>query len=204
MFTGIIEEVATVLEARPMGSNRQFWIAARCAGELRPEQSVAHNGVCLTVEAARADAYRVTVIAESLSKSALGAWGPGSRVNLERCLSANARLDGHFVQGHVDTTGTVLAVDEHDGSRDVWVSLGAESAALVVPRGSIAVDGISLTVAEVSASADLPSPQLSFKISIIPYTVGHTNIGERVVGDRVNLEFDVLGKYVQRFLELRR
>lgn len=197
MFTGIIEEVATVLESAQTATNRQLWIRANCASELRADQSVAHNGVCLTVEEVRAGSYGVTVIAESLAKSSLGSLVAGSRVNLERCLRIDARLDGHFVQGHVDTTGQVLAIEDRDGSRDIWVSLPSDAAALVVPRGSITVDGISLTVAEL-----VDSP-LQFKVSIIPYTLLHTNIGERGPGDRLNLEFDVLGKYVQRLMEVR-
>ncbi len=197
MFSGIIEEVATVVEAVDRGSNRELWIRAACASELRPDQSVAHNGVCLTVEEVRADLFRVTVIAESLSKSNLGSLTAGSRVNLERCLRADQRVDGHFVQGHVDTTGTVLSVVDLDGSRDLWVQYDRDSSTLIVPRGSIAVDGISLTVAE------LDDARSALKVSLIPYTLEHTNVAQRKVGDLVNLEFDVLGKYARRFLELR-
>ncbi len=197
MFTGIIEEVGCVHESQVVGTNRSFWIQARCAPELRPEQSVAHNGVCLTVEEVRGDVYRVTVIAESLAKSSLGSMRVGSRVNIERCLRADDRLDGHFVQGHVDTTGRVSTVRDNDGSRDLWVAVADEWAPLLVARGSISVDGISLTVAE------LEDKPLRFKVSLIPFTLNHTNIGERAPGDIVNLEFDVLGKYTRRFLELK-
>lgn len=197
MFTGIVEEVGRVAEVQTSGTNRVFWVQAALAGQLKVDQSVAHNGVCLTVEELRADAFRVTVIAESLSKTALGSLEVGSSLNLERCLRADARVDGHFVQGHVDVTGRIEKITDRDGSHDYWISYPSEFATLLIPRGSIAVNGISLTVAEL-ADADG-----QFKVSIIPFTLQHTNLGQSRVGDLVNLEFDLLGKYAVRAAELR-
>lgn len=191
MFTGIIEATGTIRQLQPSGTNLQLWVEAPFVHELKIDQSVAHNGVCLTVAELRDGLYRLDVILESLNRSSLGALQPGNVVNLERCLLPHQRIDGHFVQGHVDTTGIIQSITDHNGSWDVWIAYDAAAyGKLIVPKGSIAIDGISLTVAE-----DLPG---RFRLSIIPYTWQHTNAHTWQVGSAVNLEFDILGKYLQK------
>ena len=194
MFTGIVEEVGEVTDARGSGSNRDLIVRAEMTGELRIDQSVSHNGVCLTVVELMGDRYRVTAVEETLQRSNLGALKAGDGVNLERSLRIGDRLDGHMVQGHVDTTTTCLAVDERDGSW--WYTFALpEEKHLLVPKGSICLNGVSLTIAELTGT--------SFSIAIIPYTFEHTTFRALKVGDRVNVEFDVLGKYVERMLAAR-
>ncbi len=195
MFTGIIESIGTLENLSTSGSNHTFWVRSQLAPELRVDQSIAHDGVCLTVEEVRPDAFRVTAIAETLSKTALGQWAAGTRVNLERCLRADGRVDGHFVQGHVDTTGQVEGIRENSGSLEIWISYPVSFDALVVDRGSIAVNGISLTLARTEPGR--------FMIAIIPHTITHTNIGDMRKGAAVNLEFDILGKYVAKMADRR-
>ncbi|MEQ9365004.1 MAG: riboflavin synthase [Leptospirales bacterium] len=204
MFTGIIETVAVVNAIEDRGGNRVFQLETDIAGEFRPEESVAHNGVCLTVENASDQAYQVTAIPESLQRSMLGDLSVGDRVNLERALPAGGRLDGHFVQGHVDATGEITRVIEPaagtavtDSSWEFVVRYGPQYEALIVEKGSICVNGISLTVASNDPT------QHSFSVCIIPYTWEHTNVKQWKTGTIVNLEFDVLGKYVQKILALR-
>jgi len=196
MFTGIIECTGLVQKCEKQGSNSRFWISAPIAGELSPDQSVAHNGVCLTVEEVNDSQYRVTAIDETLQKTNLGGWQPGTVINIERCLQMNGRLDGHLVQGHADGTATCLEKKELDGSHAYRFRFDAAFAPLVIEKGSIAVNGISLTCFNVSED--------SFTVAIIPYTFDHTNMRSVVPGDTVNIEFDVIGKYVQRTLHLRR
>lgn len=189
--------MGTVVAQQDAGTNRTFEIEATLGDEaIKVDQSIAHDGVCLTVTQVLAAGpkvrYTVTAIAETLQRSQLGDWRPGHRVNLERCLKAGARLDGHFVQGHVDATGTVTEVVSHDGSWTYRIAFPASYAPLLVPKGSVCVNGVSLTVVE--AAADF------FTVAIIPYTYGHTNFASLRTGDRVNLEFDILGKYMQRIL----
>jgi riboflavin synthase len=195
MFTGIIEALGSVKEVISNGSNRTFWITSPLSGEFRPDQSVSHNGVCLTVEEVRDDSHRVTAIDETLQKSELGNWKNGSLVNIERCLPVNGRLDGHFVQGHVDTTGKCIKVAEKNGSWELKISFPKKYAALIIEKGSIAINGISLTI--------FNAGRKNFTVAIIPYTYEHTNIRTIKEGDKVNLEFDILGKYLLRRLSLK-
>lgn len=163
--------------------------------ELKPDQSVSHNGVCLTVETQGEGWHTVTAIDETLQKTNLNSWEPGTIVNLERCLQMNGRLDGHMVQGHVDATGTCTGITEKDGSREFTINFPEKFAALIIEKGSISLNGISLTVFNVNRS--------SFTVAIIPYTLEHTNMQSLKVGDSINLEFDVVGKYIQRSLSLK-
>ncbi len=196
MFTGIIETTGTIRKITENGSNKTFLVASPLADQLKIDQSLSHNGVCLTVEAIEDGAYTVTAIAETLLKTNLGHWKKGDIVNLERCLPLSGRLDGHFVQGHTDTTGTVLEKKDMDGSWQFTLSFTARFAPHLIEKGSIAVNGISLTVFAVTGD--------TFAVAIIPYTYQHTNLGSVAVGDTVNLEFDMLGKYLLRWVQTGR
>lgn len=195
MFTGIIESTGTIREIRKIGTNRQFIIESSLSPELKVDQSLSHNGVCLTVENIDNQQYQVTAIEETLLKTNLGNWKTGQQVNLERCLQWNGRLDGHIVQGHVDTTGTCLASRELAGSWEFTIGFPEQFASLVIEKGSISLNGISLTIFNVKKD--------QFTVAIIPYTFHHTNISELKKGDLVNLEFDMIGKYVNRHLQLQ-
>jgi riboflavin synthase len=199
MFSGIIETVATVEEIQERSGNRTFLLSSSIADQFTIDQSVSHNGVCLTVEKILPEEskYQVTAIAETLKKSMLGDVKRGDRINLERSVGVNARFDGHFVQGHVDTTGTVHEIKLLEGSREIYIAFNPEFESLVVPQGSVSLNGISLTI----ASSD-PKKHL-ISVAIIPYTIQATNIGDWKIGTRINIEFDVLGKYVQKMLDLR-
>jgi len=190
MFTGIIETKGTVKEVISSGSNKTFWIESPLSGEFKIDQSVSHSGVCLTVEEMNGHQHRVTAIEETLKKTDLSAWKAGTVVNIERCLMVNARLDGHFVQGHADTTGTCKKRQEKDGSWEFEFEFPKKFAELVIEKGSISVNGISLTAFNVKRK--------SFTVAIIPYTFEHTNISHVHPGDLVNLEFDIIGKYILR------
>lgn len=190
MFTGIIEATGIIKEVIPNGSNRTFWLESPLSHELKVDQSVSHSGVCLTVEETRGHLHRVTAIDETLQKTDLNTWKTGTLVNIERCLQMNARLDGHFVQGHVDATGTCKNRREKDGSWEFDFGFPKKFAALVIEKGSIAVNGISLTAFNVKKK--------SFTVAIIPFTLEHTNIRLVSPGDTVNLEFDIIGKYLLR------
>lgn len=194
MFTGIIETQGLVKDIKPSGTNLEYWIESPISNELKIDQSVSHNGVCLTVDALQPGAHRVTAIDETLQKTTLSKWKPGTRVNLERCLQANGRLDGHFVQGHVDATGSCTQIVVKDGSREFTIRFPREKAALVIEKGSIAVNGISLTCYNVTDD--------TFTVAIIPYTFEHTNFSELKQDDLVNLEFDMIGKYILRHQQL--
>lgn len=200
MFTGIVEEVGRVLAVEQQGSNRDLLITARMTPELRVDQSVSHNGVCLTVvEVSTAPDqatawYRVTAVEETLQRSNLGALKAGDPVNLERSLRVGDRLDGHMVQGHVDDTVRCTAAEERDGSWWFSFELPAERH-LLVAKGSICLNGVSLTIADLRTDG--------FSVAIIPYTYEHTTFHALRPGDRVNVEYDVLGKYVARLLEVR-
>jgi riboflavin synthase len=194
MFTGIIEEVAEVIKIEKEESNIHFSIRAKMTQELKIDQSVAHNGCCLTVVDIVEDTYVVTAIQETLDKTNLNQWKVGTRVNLERCMQMNGRLDGHIVQGHVDAIGICKQIEDQQGS---WkFSFHYENEQLTVEKGSITVNGTSLTV--VDSKSD------SFSVCIIPYTFDNTNFSNLKVGDQVNLEFDILGKYVAKWLEKTR
>ncbi len=192
MFTGIIESLGRVREVAAKGTNKVFWIESALAPQLKVDQSIAHNGVCLTVEEVTPASYRVTAVAETLSKTALGAWVNGSVLNLERSLLPSSRLDGHFVQGHVDTKGKCERIKNCSGSWELQFSFPKKFGQLIIEKGSICVDGISLTAFSVKKN--------SFKVAVIPYTWQHTNLHKLKEGQPVNLEFDVLGKYIQKSL----
>lgn len=195
MFTGIIEAVGTIHEVRNEGTNIHYLIHSHISPELKIDQSVAHEGVCLTVTDIVAGAHWVTAVQETLDRTNLKNWGPGHVVNLERSLRVGDRLDGHMVQGHVDATGSCLTREDEDGSWRFRFRFPKEFAPLIVPKGSIAINGVSLTVIDPSIS--------EFEVAIIPYTFEHTSFSRIRPNDVVNLEFDILGKYLQRHLELR-
>ena len=190
MFTGIIEAVGSVTEVIETGSNRSFWIKSAISSELKIDQSVAHDGVCLTVDELKEGQHRVTAVKETLSKTNLVSWGSTRLINLERSMLMNGRLDGHLVQGHVDTTGTCKEIKEEAGSWLFTFFFPEEFANLLVEKGSASVNGTSLTVFNVQRS--------NFSVAIIPYTYEHTNIHQLQAGSQVNIEFDIIGKYVLR------
>lgn len=201
MFSGIVETTGTVVAATREQGNLQLTLRCPFTDELRIDQSIAHNGVCLTVVAIDGDTYQVTAIQETLDRSNLGLLKPGDLVNLERSMRLDGRLDGHIVQGHVDTTAVCTEVKEADGSHyfkfeyEVSPELIAKGY-MTVEKGSVTVNGVSLTVCD--------SERNSFRVAIIPYTLGHTNFCRIQPGTRVNIEFDILGKYLARLTELTR
>lgn len=194
MFSGIVESTGIVLKMERELSNVHFWLRAPFADELSIDQSVAHNGVCLTVVALEPGQYKVTAIAETLQRTNLGTWNEGTSVNLERCLKLSDRIDGHMVQGHVDTTATCISVEEAGGSWKYFFEYGHMPEWTTVPKGSICVNGVSLTVVD--------SEKGRFSVCIIPYTYEHTNFKALTEGQRVNLEFDIIGKYVMRYMSI--
>lgn len=190
MFTGIIEQLGMVKSIQQESENIHFTLEAPFTSELKIDQSVAHNGCCLTVVEISGNEYVVTAIQETLNKTNLGSWEVGTKVNLERCMQMNGRLDGHIVQGHVDTTGTCIAIEDQNGS---WkYTFRYNSADLTVEKGSITINGTSLTVVD--------SKTNEFSVCIIPYTYDHTNFHTLTVGATVNLEFDIIGKYVAKMM----
>lgn len=192
MFTGIIETLGTVKAVRKEQDNVHITVASEIGRELKIDQSVSHNGVCLTVVALDGNTHTVTAIQETLDKTNLGDLEVGSSVNLERCMQMNGRLDGHIVQGHVDQTAVCVKKEELEGSWEYRFKYDASGGNVTVEKGSICVNGISLTV--VNSAAD------EFSVFIIPYTYEHTNLNSVQVGSTVNLEFDIIGKYVARLL----
>ncbi|MDB5013173.1 MAG: riboflavin synthase, partial [Daejeonella sp.] len=190
MFTGIIETLGTVVELQKDQGNLHLIISSSISDELKIDQSVAHNGVCLTVVAIENDRHTVTAIEETLNKTSLGKLKVGDDVNLERCMQMNGRLDGHIVQGHVDQTAKCIKLLERNGSWEYTFEYDASIGNVTVEKGSICVNGISLTV--VNSLDDC------FSVAIIPYTYEHTNLKHVLPGDIVNLEFDIIGKYVAR------
>ena len=195
MFTGIIETVGVVTGKESEGSNITFTIQSSLAGELKVDQSLSHNGVCLTVVSQNNTHYQVTAIDETLKKSNLGKLDIGSKVNLERCMAANGRFDGHIVQGHVDQTGICTDIKEEDGSWLFQFEFDPALGNLTVEKGSVCVNGVSLTC--------FNSGEGVFTVAIIPYTYEHTNFHALQPGDAVNLEFDIIGKYISRLLSRR-
>ena len=189
MFTGIIEQIAEVVKVESEGSNVHISLKSTITSELKIDQSVAHNGVCLTVVKINGDEYTVTAIKETLDKSNIGLLVVGSKVNIERCLKLGDRLDGHMVQGHVDQTAKCVAVKKENGSY-VYTFKHKESDNMTVEKGSVCVNGISLTVVN--------SKDTSFSVAIIPYTHEHTNFHELKEGSVVNIEYDILGKYIAK------
>lgn len=192
MFTGIIKSVGSVVSLKKKLENLEIGVKSDFIGELHVDQSIAHNGVCLTVTRIEAPVYYVDAIAETLTKTNLGNLSEGSRINLERCLQVGDRLDGHFVQGHVDTTARVEEIMDADGSWLFRFVCKKDPAGLLVPKGSVTINGISLTLVDVA--------DRSFSVAIIPYTYAHTNLADLKPGDEANIEFDVLGKYVNQML----
>ena len=195
MFTGIVESLGEITKIESEGNNLHFTLQCPFANELKIDQSLAHDGVCLTVVKCDLTSYTVTAIQETLERSSLGVWALGKKVNLERCLRLGDRLDGHMVQGHVDTTGTLVSSASHDGSyvlkfehpysedNPQWITIS---------KGSITINGISLTVVDSAAG--------SFSVALIPYTWSETNMHLLTEGDQVNLEFDIFGKYISKMM----
>ncbi|MBC5991724.1 riboflavin synthase [Pontibacter cellulosilyticus] len=192
MFTGIIEALGQVTDIREENTNKHFTLSSPFTPELKIDQSLAHNGVCLTVVSINEDKYTVTAIDETLKKTNLNDLKVGDKVNLERCMQANGRFDGHVVQGHVDQTGICESVVDENGSWIFTFRYDPSLGNVTVEKGSICVNGISLTV--------FNSKESSFSVAIIPYTYEHTNLHQVKPGDMVNLEFDIIGKYVARLL----
>jgi riboflavin synthase len=190
MFTGLMEELGTVKTIVREAGNVHFTIQATMTDELKIDQSVAHNGCCLTVVKIEGDIYTVTAIQETLDKTNLNHWEVGTKVNLERCLAFNGRLDGHIVQGHVDTVATCTSIEDQNGSWKYTFKYNDNQ--LTVEKGSVTVNGTSLTVVD--------SKEQSFSVCIIPFTYEHTNFHELKVGDIVNIEFDIIGKYVAKWM----
>ena len=190
MFTGIIEQLGHVTAIQKEGENIHFTVKSHFTNELKVDQSVAHNGTCLTVVSINDDEYTVTAIHETLEKTNLGEWKVGTKVNLERCMQMNGRLDGHIVQGHVDTTATCTNIEDQNGSWKFTFNYATDQ--VTVEKGSITVNGVSLTVVD--------SKDQQFSVCIIPYTYEHTNFHQLKIGDKINLEFDIIGKYVAKLM----
>ncbi|MGR3809210.1 riboflavin synthase [Jiulongibacter sp. NS-SX5] len=195
MFTGIIEDTATLIKTEKKGTNLELTFKAKIGNELKVDQSVAHNGVCLTVESVSGDEYTLTAIDETLNRTNIGQLKSGDIVNLERCLKADGRFDGHIVQGHVDQTGKLKSSTDQNGSYLLEFEYDESEGNITVEKGSICINGISLTVVD--------STENGFSVAIIPYTWEHTNLSRLSIGDSVNLEFDILGKYMQKILKNR-
>lgn len=196
MFTGIVESIGTIRAVSEEGSNRHFWVESSLAPELRIDQSLSHDGVCLTVVELAEGSYRVTAVEETMRKTTLSTWTTARPVNLERSLRIGDRLDGHFVQGHVDAVGECTGIREEGGSWRYTFSFPDNFAALIVEKGSVCINGVSLTAFAIGRAA--------FSVAIIPYTHSHTTFGSLQAGYEVNLEFDVLGKYLLRAESVRR
>lgn len=193
MFTGIIEQTGVITAITIAGSNKTFWVESPVSHQLKVDQSLSHNGVCLTVEEITNGQHRVTAIDETMTKTNLSHWTEGTFVNLERCMQMNGRLDGHIVQGHVDSTAVCTNIVEKHGSWEFSFEIDGMFSGLIIEKGSVCLNGISLTVFNITKN--------TFTVGIIPYTYNHTNIKQLKKGNLVNIEFDVLGKYVQRMLQ---
>jgi len=193
MFTGIIECLGKITNINVSGSNKTFWIESPISGELKVDESISHDGVCLTIEEITGNTHRVTAIKETLDKSNLDGWEIGNHINLERSLKMNGRIDGHIVQGHVDTTITCTDKKVLKGSTEFTFKFKKRFSSLIIEKGSVCVNGISLTAYNVGKN--------KFTVAIIPYTLEHTNLVFIKEGSKVNIEFDILGKYVQRVLK---
>jgi len=195
MFTGIVETIGTIQSIEPNKNNLSFRISCPFTDELVIDQSIAHNGVCLTVDDIDNGEYRVTAIDETLAKTNLGTLKVGDNINLERSVKANDRMDGHIVQGHVDTTATCNKIAEVEGSWIFSFDYDPNDGNKLVGKGSICINGVSLTIVDVQES--------SFSVAIIPFTFEHTNFNELKEGDAVNLEYDIIGKYVEKIMKKR-
>ena len=194
MFTGIIEQLGTIINVDTNDSNLTLTIKASLALELTIDQSVSHNGICLTVESINENNYTVTAIEETIKKTSIGNWKKNGVINLERCLRFDGRLDGHIVQGHVDTVGICKEIVEKQGSWEYIIEFDKKFAPLIIEKGSISLNGISLTIFNITEKA--------FTVAIIPYTYEHTNMHLLHENDFVNIEFDMIGKYVSRMNSL--
>jgi riboflavin synthase len=194
MFTGIIEQKGVISDVKISGSNRSFYVESPISHELKVDQSVSHDGVCLTVEQVANHSHIVTAIEETLKKTNLSTWKIGSVINLERCLQFNGRIDGHIVQGHVDATANCINVTDKNGSWEYSFQFDKKFASLIIEKGSITINGTSLTCFNVEEN--------EFTVAIIPYTYNHTNISFLQTGSIVNIEFDMIGKYVNRIQQV--
>lgn len=194
MFTGIIEALGTIKKIEVEGTNKHFTIESPISKELKIDQSIAHNGACLTVIALEEDTHTVTAIEETLVRTDLGTWKVGEVVNLERAMSASARLDGHFVQGHVDTTGKCIGIKDADGSWYFTFEYDLKPEWLLIDKGSVTINGTSLTVCDPIDN--------TFSVAIIPYTYENTIFHQLKIGSTINLEFDMIGKYITRYMKL--
>ena len=190
MFTGIIESTGIIKELFNNGSNKTYWISSPISNELKVDQSLSHNGVCLTVEEVKDGMHRVTAIEETLLKTDLANWKAASVINLERCMQLNGRIDGHIVQGHVDGIATCIDIVEKKGSWEFSFQFDIQFAKSIIEKVSITINGISLTLFNIGID--------TFTVAIIPYTFEHTNMKTLKKGDLVNLEFDMIGKYINR------
>ncbi len=196
MFTGIIEQLGTIEAIETNNTNLTLTIQSALVAELKVDQSLSHSGVCLTVEEIMENQYKVTAIDETLKKTTSGLWRKGDTVNLERCLRFDGRLDGHIVQGHVDTVGTCTGYLEKNGSWEYTIEIDEKFATLIIEKGSISLNGISLTIFNITNT--------TFTVAIIPYTYEHTNIHTLTLGNKVNVEFDMVGKYVNRMNKINK
>lgn len=193
MFTGIVEDLGTVIARQQEGKNTVFRIQSAISAGLKVDQSISHNGVCLTVTAVEGDIHEVVAVDETLQRTNLQTWAVGDRVNLERAVRMSDLMDGHMVQGHVDDVGICEAIEEQEGSWLFTFAFQPAHAHLMVDKGSISMNGISLTVIKPTDN--------QFQVAIIPYTFSHTICQYMKVGDQVNLEFDIIGKYLARYLD---
>lgn len=194
MFTGIIETIGVIKNIKQQGSNSSFMVETNFTNELKIDQSIAHNGICLTIEKIENNTHTVTAIQETINKTTIANWAINDLVNIERCLPINGRLDGHFVQGHVDGTAKCMEKKDENGSVVFTFKFDTNFANLVIEKGSICINGISLTCFNVARN--------TFSVAIIPYTYKHTNMHKLEINSLVNVEFDILGKYINRFKEL--
>ena len=195
MFTGIIEGLGKIISVSSSGRNRSFTLSSPFLHELKIDQSLSHNGICLTVEDIQKESYQVTAVAETLAKSNAGNWQKDQLINLERAMIMNARMDGHIVQGHVDAIATLNKITDMKGSWQFDFHFSNLFAALMIEKGSVCLNGVSLTAFNVHTN--------SFSVAIIPYTYQHTNFSHLSPGDTVNIEFDMIGKYVNRFMAVQ-
>ena len=195
MFTGIIQAIGKIINISMNGSNRTFTISSEVAPHLSVDESVSHNGICLTIEDVHKNHYTITAVQETLEKTNATTWKPGDKINLEQAMKMNSRLDGHIVQGHVDGTATCIEKKDKDGSVEFTFTFDESFASLVIEKGSVCVNGVSLTAFNVTRN--------TFTVAIIPYTLSHTNLQYLAEDGIVNIEYDMLGKYVQRIMDLR-
>jgi len=194
MFTGIIETTGKIINKVKKGSNLEITIESQISSALKPDQSLSHNGVCLTVERVNGNTHQVTAIEETLLKTNLGSWQINEHINLERCLQMNGRIDGHIVQGHVDTVAICSHIVQKEGSVELSFEIDKKFAALIIEKGSICLNGISLTIFNIGTN--------TFTVAIVPFTFTHTNMQQLTISSPVNIEFDMIGKYVSRLQSL--